>query len=72
MHKINSFSDLQKKYSGMYIATNKPRGDVIVASKSLATTFKKAAEKGFKNPAVEYIEPGGVIAIYAVKISLRK
>ncbi len=72
MSKIHSYSNLQKKYSGMYIATDKPRGTVIVASKSLATTFKKAAEKGFRNPAVEYIEPGGVIAIYAIKISLRK
>jgi hypothetical protein len=69
MAKI-SYTALQKKYGGKYILSDKPRGKVIVASEDLAKAFKVAEKKGYQNPAVEYIEPEGVIIMYNVKISL--
>lgn len=62
---------LQKKYSGMYVLTDKPGGKVVAASKKLGDAFKEAEKKGFRLPAVQYVEPYGVIAIYAAKTSLR-
>lgn len=60
----NTYSKLQKKYGGKYILSDKPRGKVIVASKDLAKAFKIAEKKGYQNPAIEYIEPEGVIIMY--------
>ena len=67
-----SYLSLQKKYGGMYVLSDKPRGKVILASKNLGKAFKEAEKKGYPNPAVEYIEPEGVIIMYNVKISLRR
>ena len=66
-----SYPELQKKYSGMYVLSDKPRGKVIAASKNLTKAFKEASKKGYPNPAVEYVEPAGVIVIYATKVSIR-
>ena len=66
-----SFAKLQKKYSGMYVLTDKPGGKVIAASRNLGKAFKEAEKKGYKLPAVQYIQPAGTVAIYEVKISLR-
>lgn len=70
MAKI-SFTQLQKKYSGMYVLTDKPDGKVITASRNLGKAFKEAEEKGYKFPAVQYVPPYGIITIYEAKISLR-
>ncbi len=66
-----SYSKLQKKYSGMYVLTDKPGGKVVAASRNLGKAFKEAEKKGFELPVVQYVEPRGVIAIYEVEISLR-
>lgn len=70
MAKI-SYTQLQKKYGGMYVLTDKPDGKVIAASRNLGKAFKEAEEKGYQLPAVQYVPPYGVITIYEVKISLR-
>ena len=44
----------------------------ITDNKYYKEAFKKAEKKGYKLPAVQYVEPEGIIAIYEVKISLRK
>ena len=67
-----SYAKLQKKYSGMYVLSDKPDGKVVAASRNLGKAFKEAEKKGYKLPAVQYVEPEGTIAIYEVKISLRK
>lgn len=66
-----TFAKLQKKYSGMYVLTDKPGGKVVAASRNLGKAFKEAEKKGYKLPAVRYIQPAGTVAIYEVKISLR-
>jgi len=70
MGKI-SFAKLQEKYSGMYVLTDKPDGKVISASRSLKKAFEEAEKKGYKLPAVQFVEPKGTIHIYEVRISLR-
>ncbi|TSC64778.1 MAG: hypothetical protein G01um101493_9 [Microgenomates group bacterium Gr01-1014_93] len=70
--KSVSFKSLQKKYGGMYVLMDKPKGKVIAASKNLGEAFKKAENKGYKLPFVQFVEPFGMIAIYEVKVSLRK
>ena len=67
-----SYSQLQKKYGGMYVLTDKPGGKVVAAAKRLGKAFKMAEKKGYNFPAVQFVEPKGTVAIYAVKISLRK
>lgn len=71
MTKI-SYKTLQKKYGGMYVLMDKPDGKVVAVAKNLGRAFKEAEKKGFKLPFVQYVEPYGMIAIYEVKISLRK
>lgn len=66
-----SFTQLQKKYGGMYVLTDKPNGKVVAASRNLKKAFKEAEKKGYEFPAVQYVEPYGTLAIYEVKISLR-
>lgn len=63
---------LQKKYSGMYVLTDKPGGKVVAASRNLGKAFDEAEKKGYPLPAVQYVPPYGVIHIYEAKISLRK
>lgn len=70
MAKI-SYTQLQKKYGGMYVLTDKPNGKVVAASRSLKKAFEQAEEKGYEFPAVQYVEPYGTLTIYEVKISLR-
>lgn len=65
------YAKLQKKYSGMYVLTDKPGGKVVAASRNLGKAFKEAEKKGYKLPAVQYVQPAGTVAIYEVKISLR-
>ncbi|MEK7518077.1 MAG: DUF5678 domain-containing protein [Patescibacteria group bacterium] len=67
-----SFTKLQEKYSGMYVLTDKPDGRVVAASRNLGKAFKEAEKKGYKLPAVQFIPPKGVIAIYEINLSLRK
>ena len=67
-----TYKELQKKYGGMYVLTDMPGGKVVAASHNLGKAFKEAQKKGYKLPAVQYVEPQGVIAIYEVKVSLRK
>lgn len=62
---------LQKKYSGMYVLTDKPGGKVVTASRNLGKAFDEAEKKGYQNPAVQFVPPFGIIAIYEAKISLR-
>lgn len=71
MTKI-SFAKLQEKYSGMYVLTDKPGGKVIAASRKLEKAFKEADKKGYKLPAVQFIPPRGIVAIYEIDLSLRK
>ncbi len=66
------FKKLQEKYSGMYVLTDKPDGKIVAASRNLGQAFKEAERKGITRPAVQFIEPKGAIAIYEIKISLRK
>lgn len=66
-----TFAKLQQKYGGMYVLTDKPDGKIVAASRSLKKAFKEAEKKGFLRPTVQYVEPKGIIAIYATKISLR-
>lgn len=66
-----SFTQLQRKYGGMYVLTDKPNGKVVAASRNLKKAFKEAGKKGYEFPAVQYVEPYGTLAIYEVKISLR-
>lgn len=68
---MNLSLNLQKKYSGMYVLTDKPGGGVVAASRNLGKAFKEAEEKGYQNPAVQYVPPFGMLVNYAVKISLR-
>lgn len=70
MAKI-SFTQLQKKYGGMYVLTDKPNGKIVAASRNLGKAFKEAEKKGYEFPAVQHIPPYGVITIYEAKISLR-
>jgi hypothetical protein len=70
--KKPSFKTLQKKYGGNYVLMDKPEGKVIAVSKNLGKAFKEAEKKGYKLPFVQYVEPYGMIAIYEVKVSLRK
>lgn len=70
MTKI-SFAQLQQKYGGMYVLTDKPDGKVVTASRNLRKAFKEAEKKGFPAPAVQFIPPYGVLNIYEVKISIR-
>ncbi len=70
MSKI-SFAKLQQKYGGMYVLTDKPDGKVVATSKNLGKAFKEAEKKGYKYPAVQFVEPYGTLAIYEAKISLR-
>lgn len=70
MAKI-SFTQLQKKYGGMYVLMDKPDGKVVAASHNLGKAFKEAEEKSYEFLAVQYVEPYGTLAIYEVKISLR-
>lgn len=70
MTKI-SFTKLQQKYGGMYVLTDKPDGKIIAASRSLKKAFVEAEKKGYKYPAVQFVEPYGTLAIYEVKVSLR-
>lgn len=70
MTKI-SFAKFQQKYSGMYVLTDKPDGKVVAASRNLKKAFEEAEKKGYKYPAVQFVEPYGTLAIYEVKISLR-
>lgn len=70
MTKI-SFTKLQQKYGGMYVLTDKPDGKVVAASRNLGKAFKEAEKKGYKYPAVQFVEPYGTLAIYEVKLSLR-
>ena len=69
MPKI-SYVTLQKKYGGMYVLTDEKSGKVVAANKRLDRAFEEAEKKGFKLPAVEYIEPSDRIVIYEVKVSL--
>jgi len=55
----------------MYVLTDKPGGKVVAASRNLGKAFKEAEKKGYKLPAVQYIQPVGTVAIYEVQISLR-
>ena len=71
MGKI-SFAKLQEKYSGMYVLTDKPGGKVVAASRKLEKAFKEAEKKGYKLPAVQFVPPKGIVAIYEVNLSLRK
>lgn len=66
-----AFTKLQQKYGGMYVLTDKPDGKVVAASRNLGKAFKEAEKKGYKHPAVQFVEPYGTLAIYEVKISLR-
>lgn len=70
MTKI-AFTKLQKKYGGMYVLTDKPEGKIVAASRSLKKAFEEAEKKGYKYPAVQFVEPYGTLAIYEVKVSLR-
>ena len=56
----------------MYVLTDKPDGRVVAASRNLGKAFKEAEKKGYKLPAVQFIPPKGVIAIYEINLSLRK
>lgn len=67
-----SYAKLQKKYSGMYVLTDKPGGKVIAASRSLEKAFREAEKKGYKLPAVQFVKPVGTVAIYEVVVSLRR
>lgn len=67
----NAFAKLQKKYSGMYVLTDKPGGKVIAASRNLEKAFREAEKKGYKLPAVQFVKPAGTVAIYEVIVSLR-
>ena len=67
-----SYTSLQRKYGGMYVLMDKPDGKVVAASHNLGKAFKEAEKKGYKLPAVQYVEPQGVVAIYEVNVSLRK
>lgn len=69
--KKSSYKALQKRYGGMYVLMDKPNGKVIVVSKNLEEAFKGAEKKGYKVPAVQYIEPTNRIVIYEIQISLR-
>lgn len=64
---MNLSPNLQKKYSGMYVLTDKPGGKVVAASRKLNKAFQEAEEKGYQNPAVQFVPPYGVIVNYAVK-----
>lgn len=68
MGKI-TFATLQKKYPGMYVLMDKPDGKIIVASRDLQKAFDEAEKKGFKFPAVQFVEPKG-IKIYETSLSL--
>ncbi len=70
MAKI-SFAKLQEKYGGMYVLMDKPDGRVVATSRSLKKAFAEAEKKGYKFPAVQYVEPFGTLAIYEVEVSLR-
>lgn len=70
MPKI-SFRTLQKKYSGMYVLTEKPYGKVVAASRNLGKAFVEAEKKGHPLPTVQYIPPQDTIVIYDTKISFR-
>lgn len=70
MAKI-SFTQLQKKYGGMYVLTDKPDGKVVAVSRNLGKAFDEAEKKGYPLPAVQYIPPYGVITMYEAKIPLR-
>lgn len=70
MTKI-SFAKLQEKYSGMYVLTDKPGGKIIVASRKLGKAFREAEKKGYKLPAVQFVEPKDTIHIYEARVSLR-
>lgn len=77
MKKVNENTlilplELQKKYGGKYVLMDKPTGKVVAVSKTLGKAFKEAERKGYKLPFVQYVEPYGMIAIYEVKIPLRK
>lgn len=61
-----SYAKLQKKYGGMYVLTDKPGGKVVATNKNLGKAFKVAEEKGYKLPAVQYVQPAGTVAIYEV------
>lgn len=67
-----SLDELQKKYSGMYVLTDRPDGKVVAASRSLKKAFEEAEKKGYNTPAVRFVEPIGTISIYEVKLSLPK
>lgn len=71
MAKI-SFAKLQEKYSGMYVLMDKPGGKVVSASRNLKKAFKEAERKGYRLPAVQFVEPKGTIVIYEVNVSLRE
>lgn len=70
MAKI-SFTQLQQKYGGMYVLTDKPEGKIVAASRNLGKAFKEAEKNGFTAPAVQFVPPYGIINIYEVKISIR-
>ncbi len=67
-----SYTKLQKKYGGMYVLTDRPDGKIVAVARNLGKAFKMAEKKGYKLPAVQYVEPQGIVAIYEVQISLRK
>ena len=67
-----SYKTLQRKYSGMYVLSDEPRGKVIASARKLSDALKKAGKKGHQNPAIEFIEPSGMLVIYDFKVSLRK
>ncbi len=71
MAKI-TYKILQKKYGGKYVLMDKPEGKIVATSKNLGQAFKEAEKRGYDLPYVQFVEPYGMIAIYEVKISLRK
>jgi len=66
-----TLAKLQEKYGGMYVLTDTPQGKIVAASRNLKKAFKEAEKKGVDRPAVRYVEPKGMIHIYALHISVR-
>ena len=67
----SSNMNFQKKYSGMYVLTEKPDGKVVAFSRRLDKAFEEAEKKGYHLPAVQHVPPYGTIVIYNAKISIR-
>lgn len=71
MHEINDFTDIVKKYEGLWVAFNDGLSEIVASGKDMDSVYTNALESGSKLPTLFKVPLQNVIFMGpSVKIHL--